>query len=59
MTGFYKSFCQFFWENIHIYYNPSQNVSSILLLSVLVMLTNEGSFACKYFKIGNIRGYLL
>ena len=59
MTYFCKSFCLFFWKSWHIHFNPSQNVSPILLLNGLVMVTNEGSIACKCFKTGNIRGCLL
>ena len=61
MTGFYKSFCPFFFflKTLHIHFNPSQNVSPILLLNGLVMTTNEGSIACKCFKKGNVNGYLL
>ena len=59
MTGFYKSFVHFSRKYLHIHFNPSQNVSHILLLNGLVMVTNEGSIACKYFKKGNVRGYSL
>ena len=59
VTGFYKSYCSFFPKNLHIHFNPSQNVSAILLLNGLVMVTNEGSIACKCFKRGNVRGYFL
>ena len=57
MTGFNKSFRPFFSKSLHINFNPSQNVSPILLLNGLLMLTNEGSIACKCFKKGNITGY--
>ena len=40
----------FFSKNLHIYFNPPQNVPPILLLNGLVMVTNEGSIACKCFK---------
>ena len=50
MTGFYKYFYPFFSKSLHIHFNPSQNVSPILLLNGLVMVTNEGSIACKCFK---------
>ena len=56
MTGFYKSFCPFFSKSLHIRFNPSQNVSPILLLNGLVMVTNKGWIACKCFKKGNVRG---
>ena len=54
MTG-----CPFFSKSLHIHFNPSQNVSPFLLLNGLVMVTNEGSIACKCFKEGNVRGYSL
>ena len=50
MTGFYKSYCPFFSKGLHIHFYPGQNVSPIILLNDLVMVTNEGSIACKYFK---------
>ena len=59
MTGFYKSFCLFFSKSLHIHSNHSQNVSPIVLLNGLVMVTNEGSIACKCFKKGNVWGYSL
>ena len=59
MTGFHKSFCPFFWKRLHIHFNPSQNVSPILLLNGLVTVTNKGWIACKFFKKGNVRGYSL
>ena len=34
---------------LHNYFNPSQNVS-ISLLNSLVIVSNEGSIACKYFE---------
>ena len=37
---------------LHNYFNPSQNVS-ISLLNSLVIVSNEGSIACKYFEWGN------
>ena len=36
MTGLYKSVCPLFLESLHIHFNPSQNVFSILLLNGLV-----------------------
>ena len=57
--NFYKSFCPFFSKSLQIHFNPSQKVSSISMLHGLVMITNEGSIAFKYFKKGNVRGYLL
>ena len=54
MTDFYKSFCPFFSKSLHIHFNPSQNVSPILLLNGLVMVLNEGSIVCKCFKKGNV-----
>ena len=59
MRSFYKSFCQFFLKSLHIHFNPSQNVSTILLPNGLVMDTNGGSIACRCFKKGSIRGYSL
>ena len=56
MTGFCKSFCTFFAKSLYIYFNSSQNVSPILLLNGLVIVTNEGSTACKCHKKGNVRG---
>ena len=57
--NFLYIFLSIFLENFHNHFNPSQNVSSILLLNGFVMVTNEGSIACKCFKKGNIRGYSL
>ena len=59
MAGFHKSFCPFFSKSLHIHFNPSQNVSPILVLNGVVMVTNEGSIACKCFKKGNVRGHSL
>ena len=59
MTGICKSFCPFFSKSLHIHFNPSQNVSLILLLNGLVMVTNKGSIACKCFEKENIRVYSL
>ena len=56
MTNFYKSLCSFFSKNLYIHFNPSQNLSPILLLNGLVMITNEGSIAYKCFKKGNVGG---
>ena len=56
MTRFYKPFFPFFSKRVHIHFNPSQNVSTILFLNGLVMVTNEGSIACNCFKTGNVRG---
>ena len=53
MTRFLKVFCPFISKSLHIHFNPSQNVSSILLLNGLVMVTNEGSIACECFKQGS------
>ena len=50
IPSFYKSFSPFFSKSLHIHFKPSQNVSPILLLNGLVMVTNEGSIACKCFK---------
>ena len=57
MTGFYKSFCPFLSKSLHIH--SSQNVFSILLFNGLVMVTIEGSIACKCFEKENVRGYLI
>ena len=59
MTRFYKYFCPFFSKSLHIHFNPSQNVLTVLLLIGLVMVTSEESIACKCFKKGNVRGYSL
>ena len=56
MAGVHKSFFPFFSKSGHIHFNPSHSVSPILLLNGLVMVTNEGSIACKK---GNARGYSL
>ena len=45
MTGFYRSVSPFFLKSLPIHFNPSQNVSPILLLNGLMMVTNEGSIA--------------
>ena len=58
MAGFYKYVCPFFSESVHIHFNPSQSVSPILLLNGLVIVTNEGLIACKYFK-KKCKGYSL
>ena len=42
MTGFNKSFRQFFSKRLPINFNPSQNVSLILLFNGLLMVTNQG-----------------
>ena len=47
MTSFCKSFCPFFSNSLQIHFNPSQNVSPVLFLSGLVIVTNEGSIVCK------------
>ena len=54
MTGFYKYLCQYISKSWHIHFYPSQNVSPILLLNGLVMVTNEGSIVCKCFKKRNV-----
>ena len=59
MTGFYKYFCPFFSESLHIHFNPSQNVSPILFLNGLMVVTNKGLTVCKCFRKGNGRGYSL
>ena len=50
MIGFYKSFCPFSSKNLHTHSNPSQNISPILILDGLVMVTNEWPVACKCVK---------
>ena len=50
VTGFYKSFCPFFSESLHVHFNPSQNVSPILLLHGLVMVL-------QMFQKRNVREY--
>ena len=52
-------FCSPISKGLNIYFNPSQNVSPILLLNDLVMATNEGWIACTCFKEGNIGGHLI
>ena len=47
---FLKNLLHFHLENLHIHFNPSQNVSLVSLLDSLVIVTNEGLIACKYFK---------
>ena len=42
MAGFNKSFRQFFSKRLPINFNPSQNVSPILLFNGLLMVTNQG-----------------
>ena len=39
MTGFYRSISQFFSKSLHIHFNPSQNLSTILFLNGSVMVT--------------------
>ena len=56
---FLQLFCPFFSKCLHIHFNPSKNVSPIVLLNGLVMVTNEGSNTCKCFKRGKVREYLL
>ena len=46
MTGFWKSFCPFISKSLHTHCSPSQNVSPLLLLNCLLMVTNEESRAC-------------
>ena len=41
MTGFYQSFRNFLSKSLHIHFNPSQNISTILLLHGLMMVINE------------------
>ena len=50
MAAFYRSFCLFISKSLHFHTNPSPNVSPVFLLDDLVMVTNEGSIACKRFK---------
>ena len=57
MACFCKSFCPFFSKGFHINFNPSQNVSTILLLNGLVIVTNERLIVFKYLEKGNVRGY--
>ena len=39
LTGFHEPFCPFFSKSLHIHFNPSQNVSPILVLNGVVMVT--------------------
>ena len=57
MTSFEKSFCPFILKSLHIHFNPSQNISLILLFGSLVMVANEVSIACKCPKQGNRASY--
>ena len=41
MTGFNKFFRPSFLKSLNINFSPSQNVSPILLLNGLLMVTNE------------------
>ena len=50
MTGFYKSFCPFFSKSLHIHFNPSQNVTTTLLLNGLMVVTNERSIGWNVSK---------
>ena len=59
MAGFYRSFCLFISKSLHFHADPSPNVSSILLFNGLVMVTNEGSIACKHSKKRNVGDYSL
>ena len=59
MIGFYKSFWPFFLKGLHIHFNPSQNVFTILLLNGLVMVKNKDLIVCQCFKKGDVWGYLL
>ena len=59
MAAFYRSFCLFISKSLHFHTNPSPNVSPVFLLDDLVMVTNEGSIACKRFKKRNIAEYSL
>ena len=47
MTSFLKSCYAFTAKSLHIHFNPSQNVSLILLVESLVTVANEESIACK------------
>ena len=57
--NFSKYFCLFISKSFHIHFDPSLNISPILLLIGLVMVTNEESIARKYFKQKIVGGYLL
>ena len=48
MTGFGKSICQSISKSLHVNFNPSQNISPILLPNCSVMVTNERSIACRH-----------
>ena len=47
---FSKILSRIYLEELYIHFNPSQNVSLISLLDSLMIVTNEGSIACKSFK---------
>ena len=57
LRGFRENdkFFIFISESLHINFNPSPNVSLILLYIGLVMVKNEGSIACNCFKLFQIR----
>ena len=59
MAGFYRSFCLSNSKSFLFHANPSSNVSAILLFNGLVIVTNEGSIACKRFKKRNVGEYSL
>ena len=59
MAGFFKWFSPFFSKSLHIHFNPLQNVSPVLLLNGLVMVTNGVSIAWKCLKKANVREYSL
>ena len=41
ITSFKKASCPSISKSLHIYFNSSQNISPILLLNSLVMVTNK------------------
>ena len=54
-----KLFINIYLESLHIHLNPPQNVSPVLLLNGLVIVTHEKSIAWKCFTKGKVRGYSL
>ena len=59
MAGFYNYFRLFISKSLHFHDNLLPNVSPILLLNGLMMVTNEGSIPSKLFKKRNVEEYSL
>ena len=56
MTGLKKSFCPSISKGLHMHFNPSQNVSTILLRNSLMIVTNEGPIVLQMFRIRKHKG---